>query len=121
MTHTLELTLGEALRLMRERAGFSQAQIAGFLELSRNTVSRYEDGRFTPKWKDVDSWARICDHDPQVVRQLWEDSREFGCIHGSAPPHCAPYRQLSWLEGCHDSYDLTPDSDTVRAAAKVAA
>jgi len=89
MTSTLQLNLAEALRLMRERAGFSQSQLAGYLELSRNTVARYEDGATTPKWKDVDSWARICDHDPQIVRDLWETAREFGCLYGSSPDQLA--------------------------------
>ena len=105
MNTTLQLTLPEALRLMRERSGFTQAQLAEYLELSRNTVARYEDGITTPKWKDVDAWARICDHDPQIVRQLWDDTRRFGCIHGSPPPPDGRYEQpsLDWgMSGGND-------------------
>ncbi len=116
MTQTLQLTLSEALRLMRERAGFTQTQIAGYLELSRNTVSRYEDGITTPKWKDVDAWARICDHDPQIVRQLWDDARRFGCISGSAPPPGGRYQQLSWVGGSPGNYD-TPNVANIPGAA----
>lgn len=101
MTSTLQLTLSEALRLMRERAGFTQAQLAGYLELSRNTVARYEDGITTPKWKDVDAWARICDHDPQIVRQMWESSRESGWIYGRSS-----WEQLSLGDAAGGSSDL---------------
>lgn len=93
MNTTLQLTLPEALRLMRERSGFTQAQLAQYLELSRNTVARYEDGVTTPKWKDVDAWARICDHDPQIVRQLWNDTRRFGCNYGCDPPQGAMFER----------------------------
>lgn len=83
MTSTLQLTLGESLRLMRERAGFSQAQLAGYLELGRTSVIRYEADRAVPRWRDVELWAQVCDHDPQIVRQLWRDARESGCIYGT--------------------------------------
>lgn len=81
MTSTLQLTLGESLRLMRERAGFSQAQLAGYLELGRTSVIRYEADRAVPRWRDVELWAQVCDHDPQIVRHLWVAARESGCIY----------------------------------------
>ena len=116
MTQTLELTLAEALRLMRERAGFTQTQLASYLELSRNTVSRYEDAITTPKWKDVDAWARICDHDPHIVRQLWDDARKSGCTPVRPPPDSDRYSQLSWAGGSFDSRDTPHVATPVQAA-----
>ena len=81
MTSTLHLTLGESLRLMRERAGFSQAQLAGYLEIGRTSVIRYEADIAAPKWKDAATWASICDHDPQILRELWVETVESGCIY----------------------------------------
>lgn len=82
MTITVELTLGETLRLMRERAGYSQAQLAGYLEIGRTSVIRYEADTALPKWKDAQTWARICDHDPMLLRDAWHSAVESGCIYG---------------------------------------
>jgi transcriptional regulator with XRE-family HTH domain len=81
MTTTLTLTLGETLRVMRERAGFKQTDLARYLELGRTTVIRYEADLGLPKWKDIERWALICDHDPQIVRELWELRLKSGCIY----------------------------------------
>lgn len=115
MTSTLQLTLGETLRLMRERAGFSQTQLAGYLEIGRTSVIRYEADTAVPKWKDVDAWARICDHDPQVVRQMWDAARKSGWIYGRSS-----WEQLSLADAATDSNDLALGVDgahTERAAA----
>ena len=74
MTHTLDLTLGEALRLMRERAHLIQSQLGAELELGRTSVIRYEADASVPKWRDVEAWAIACDHDPELVRDLWEQA-----------------------------------------------
>jgi len=116
MTETLTLSLGESLRIMRERAGFSQTQLAGYLELGRTSIIRYEADTAVPKWKDVDAWCRICDHDPQIVRELWESRRLFGCIHGSPPPPDGRYQQLSWVGGSPGNYD-TPNVANIPGAA----
>jgi transcriptional regulator with XRE-family HTH domain len=116
MTTTLQLTLGEALRLMRERAGFNQAQLGDYLELSRNTVNRYESGATQPKWKDVKSWAEICDHDPQIVRELWELGLKSGCIYGGPPPDDGRYQQLSWVGGSPGNDDMTKVATAMSAA-----
>jgi transcriptional regulator with XRE-family HTH domain len=105
MTETLTLSLGESLRIMRERAGFSQTQLAGYLELGRTSIIRYEADTAVPKWKDVDAWCRICDHDPQIVRELWESRRLFGCTPGHGPPDDRRYLQLSFTGGLNGSKD----------------
>lgn len=72
---TLTLTLGEALRLLRERSDISQADLADQLEMGRTSVIRYEADVSIPKWKDVEAWAIACDHSAELVRPLWEDAQ----------------------------------------------
>ena len=86
MTITMNLTLGETLRLMRERAGFSQTQLAKYLEIGRTSVIRYEADIALPKWKDAQAWATICDHDPQTLREAWIVSSMSGCIYAPELP-----------------------------------
>jgi DNA-binding XRE family transcriptional regulator len=116
MTITVQLTLGETLRLMRERAGFSQSQLAKYLEIGRTSVIRYEADTALPKWKDVQAWATICDHDADTLREAWVATSMSGCIYGSGPPPDGRYLQLSWAGGSHDSSD-TPQVATSRSAA----
>ena len=85
MTDTLTPTFNEALKLMRERAGFSQAQLAEYLEMGRTSVIRYESGAAVPKWKDVELWATICDHEPRIMRQLWDQARRSGWLYVRPP------------------------------------
>jgi transcriptional regulator with XRE-family HTH domain len=80
MTTQLTLTLGEILKIMRERAGLTQRQLGDMLEISRNTVNRYESGA-TPRWRDVVAWALECEHSPDIARDAWEAARESGCIY----------------------------------------
>jgi transcriptional regulator with XRE-family HTH domain len=116
MTITVQLTLGETLRLMRERAGFSQSQLAKFLEIGRTSVIRYEADISLPKWKDVQAWATICDHDADTLREAWIATSMSGCIHGSGPPPDGRYQQLSWVGGSPGNYDTTHVANTQSAA-----
>jgi transcriptional regulator with XRE-family HTH domain len=116
MTITVQLTLGETLRLMRERAGFSQSQLAKFLEIGRTSVIRYEADIALPKWKDVQAWATICDHDADTLREAWVATSMSGCIAGWSPPPDGRYQQLSWVGGSYDNYD-TPHVATSGTAA----
>lgn len=95
MTVTMTLTLGETLRLMRERAGFSQTQLAKYLEIGRTSVIRYEADIALPKWKDTQEWARLCDHDPETLRAAWVDASMSGCIHGSTSAQLALFDATS--------------------------
>ena len=107
MTITMNLTLGETLRLMRERAGFSQSQLAKYLEIGRTSVIRYESDVALPKWKDAQAWATICDHEPDTLREAWVAASMSGCAYGWDPPDTGRYRQLAWAGGSFDNDDRT--------------
>lgn len=117
MTITVELTLGETLRLMRERAGFSQTQLAKYLEIGRTSVIRYESDVALPKWKDAQAWAVICDHDPDTLREAWIASSMSGCTYGSDPPPDGRYTQLAWVGGSYGNDDSPHVASTRPAAA----
>jgi transcriptional regulator with XRE-family HTH domain len=116
MTITVELTLGETLRLMRERAGFSQTQLAKYLEIGRTSVIRYESDVALPKWKDAQAWAVICDHDPDTLREAWIASSMSGWTPGREPPNDRRYTQLSMAGGSFDNVD-SPHVASTRSAA----
>jgi len=58
--------LGPALRLLRERAGLSQTQVARLAGMGKSQLSMYENGKDLPK---LDSLARILE--VLEVRPLW--------------------------------------------------
>jgi DNA-binding XRE family transcriptional regulator len=116
MTITVQLTLGETLRLMRERAGFSQSQLAKYLEIGRTSVIRYEADTALPKWKDVQAWATICDHDADTLREAWVATSMSGCIYGGPPPDGGRYQQLSWVGGSPGNDDMTKVATAKSAA-----
>lgn len=84
-TATLELTLGEALKVVRERAGLTQKDMADRLELGRNTVARYESAHTTPRWRDVVAWAEEVGEDPTIFRAYWDEARRSGWLYVRPP------------------------------------
>lgn len=105
---TLTFTLGEHLRVMRERADLTQKELADRIELSRNSVVNYERDIHTPKWMVVRAWAEACGFDAAVARDSWERARLFGCAYGSAPPPDGRYMQLPLIGGdCGSGNDNT--------------
>ena len=117
MTTTLTFTLGEHLRVMRERADLTQKQLADRIELSRNSVVNYERGIHTPKWMVVAAWAEACGFDASVARESWERARLFGCIPCPPPPDDGRYLQLSWVGDALDSSDSAHVASNEPAAA----
>ena len=115
-TDTLTFTLGEHLRVMRERAELTQKQLADRIEVSRNSVVNYERDIHTPKWMVVREWAEACGFDAQVARESWERARLFGWTPGGLPPDDGGYTQLSMAGGSFDNYD-TAKVATSRTAA----
>ena len=55
MTTQLDLTLGEVLMVWRIRAGFTQGAMGRAIEVSRNTVARWEAGQGRMRWRDVEA------------------------------------------------------------------
>ncbi len=48
-------------RLIRERAGLSQVDLAGYLDVSRPTITRYENGRRTPRGVLLERYQELLD------------------------------------------------------------
>ena len=82
---SLELTLGEMLRVIRERAHLTQGEVGQRLEMGRNTINRYEADGSVPRWRDVEQWALECGHQPAILRRAWESARESGWIYEVDP------------------------------------
>ena len=75
--NTITLTLGEILKLWRDRAGLTQQQLGEELELSRNTIKRYESGG-VPRWRDVEAWAEKCGQpDAEPAREAWQLTERY--------------------------------------------
>jgi DNA-binding XRE family transcriptional regulator len=115
-TDTLTFTLGEHLRVMRERAELTQKQLADRIEVSRNSVVNYERDIHTPKWMVVRAWAEACGFDAQVARESWERTRLFGWTPGHPPPDVGRYQQLSMAGGSFDNHDTSHVAETQSAA-----
>lgn len=88
---TLTYTLQTALRQMVDESSIEQKDLAVACDISKGSVSNYLKGRTVPKWSTVRMWADACGFDPDdpKLRQLWDDARRFGCIHGASPPQPA--------------------------------
>lgn len=91
MTRTLSLTLGELLRLIRERSDLTQLQLGAAIDMGRTSVIRAEQGDSLPKWKDVVLWVNECNKtsenpvDPDELRDAWETAksdRQSGWLYG---------------------------------------
>lgn len=93
MTVTVELTIGETLKLWRDRVGLSQKQLGAAIELGRTTVIRYEADTALPKWKDVQAWAALCGEDAEILRPAWDYARMSGWIYGADPPQPALFER----------------------------
>ena len=81
MTRTLTPTLGELLKLVRERSDLTQLQLGEAIDVGRTSVIRYEQGDSLPKWKDVLLWVEECNKtsalpvDAVELRDAWEAAK----------------------------------------------
>jgi len=51
----MELTIGEQLKLLRQRAGLSQEQLGGTVELSSYTIGKIESGETSPRLEQLEA------------------------------------------------------------------
>ena len=51
------MAFGERLQEVRKRSGLTQEEFAEQLQVSRQSVSRWESGRATPRWRRSSSSA----------------------------------------------------------------
>jgi transcriptional regulator with XRE-family HTH domain len=86
MTTQLDLTLGEVLLVWRTRAGFTQAEMGKAIEVSRNTVARWEAGQGRMRWRDVEAWAAACEQaGAELVHSLWVEAMDARPRMGRPP------------------------------------
>lgn len=60
-TDTIELTLGEKIKILRERKQLPQKAFAKLVGKSRKTVSRVETNGQELKYSDIFIWAKALD------------------------------------------------------------
>lgn len=54
------ITLGDVLRIARERRGFSLVQMAKLLGVTKQAVYRWEKGKLNIPQARLKQWARVC-------------------------------------------------------------
>src|SRR5580658_9693331 len=71
------MVLGQALRVLRERAGITQARLATLLQMDPTYVSRIEHGRRGVQWLTVQRFLRALDVDlHQLADAIHQQERE---------------------------------------------
>ena len=65
-----EWTIQDGLRKARLTAGYEQGDLAERMEVHRNTVANYEQGRIRPKRSTVIAWAFACGVEPEWLLSL---------------------------------------------------
>jgi transcriptional regulator with XRE-family HTH domain len=83
-----EWTIGDRLRKARELTGLEKAEFAAQLDVSRNTITNYEQGKVKPRTVVLRAWAMRCG-----VSLEW--LRDGTAPTGNLPPG-APVAQ--WIE-----------------------
>ena len=63
-------TVQDGLRKAREWSGHDQGELAELMDVSRSTVSHYENGTRKPKRSTVIAWAFACNVEPQWLLGL---------------------------------------------------
>lgn len=61
---TYEFRIGDRLRIAREHLGLDQRAFAVLIDVSKGTVSNYENGHTAPKTLVVKAWALATGFDP---------------------------------------------------------
>ncbi len=95
--------LGGELKRLREGAGLKLEDVARKLECSQSKISRLENGKGVPRWRDVRDmlevydvpggadWERLLDWAKSgQARMWWQDYRDV------LPPAMATYVELEW-------------------------
>lgn len=63
------------LHRVREASGHSLRELAGRVNVSSSSLSRYLSGQVAPPWAVVVALCRAAGSDPRPLRPLWEESR----------------------------------------------
>lgn len=61
--------LGEEIRTVREKRGLSQEQLARMMEISRSTISKIENGKFSISVDYLARFSIYLDHEFKVLEK----------------------------------------------------
>ena len=65
--HEYRLKMGETIREIREKRGYSQEQLAEIMQISRTTISKIENGKFNCSLDYLSKFAWFLNFDLTVV------------------------------------------------------
>jgi ribosome-binding protein aMBF1 (putative translation factor) len=65
--HDCRLKMGETIREIREKRGYSQDELAGIMEINRSTISKIENGKFSFSIDYLSKFSWFLDFDLSVV------------------------------------------------------
>ena len=64
VAHGMFADLGSALRLLREAAGLTQAELAQKAGMGKSQLSKYENGKELPKLETLERLLEVLDTEP---------------------------------------------------------
>ncbi|MFJ4007757.1 helix-turn-helix domain-containing protein [Streptomyces sp. NPDC090023] len=104
--------LASALTLIVNGSGHLQRTIAIALGVHESYVSRMLSGQRDSSWRYVAAICELCDHDPELIKPLWE-------VAASCPPSDTdPVQYLrTYLRGLHFALG-SPKRNTIIASAQ---
>ncbi|MFE3867031.1 multiprotein-bridging factor 1 family protein [Flavobacterium sp. LS2P90] len=65
--HDCRLKMGETIREIREKRGYSQDELAAIMEVNRSTISKIENGKFSFSIDYLSRFSWFLDFDLSVV------------------------------------------------------
>ena len=65
--HDCRLKMGETIREIREKRGYSQDELASIMEVNRSTISKIENGKFSFSIDYLSKFSWFLDFDLSVV------------------------------------------------------
>jgi transcriptional regulator with XRE-family HTH domain len=63
------LKLGDKIRIVREKRGYSQEQLAELMNINRSTISKIENGKFSITVDYLVRFSIFLDHEFKVVEK----------------------------------------------------
>ena len=68
-TKEYRLKVGEAIRIIREKKGYSQDELAEIMNINRSTISKIENGKFNLSLDYLSKFACFLDFEFKVVER----------------------------------------------------
>jgi transcriptional regulator with XRE-family HTH domain len=107
MTCTITLTLGQRIRIAREKAGLEQADLEIATMTTRQAISAWENDRHRPHLLKLRAIAQVCN---VPIEFFNGNEMTFATIPDGGAP-------LAVTAGVTDEYDRAPQVSTLRLAA----